>query len=151
MHGFQNVVANNSLEGRQPDRNGTTGSGSNGGDLQNNRPLSPGTLALMCDEKNMIMEPNLRTGAMIYSEDRTPKSFDGHDCAELYAIQQNLIMRRFSDFLCRIITRGSIKGKFLHLTLYDTACLFKIQFRGLDLLFEVCFKMVHLHHDNPCI
>ncbi|KAE8688995.1 hypothetical protein F3Y22_tig00110945pilonHSYRG00110 [Hibiscus syriacus] len=90
------------------DRNGDTGANEN--DVQNGRPLSPGTCALMCDEEDtMFVEaksPNLLTN---HSRNITQKSSNGHEYTEIYAEQEGLVLTMFRDFLNKLITCGSIK------------------------------------------
>ncbi|GMJ15894.1 hypothetical protein like AT4G29000 [Hibiscus trionum] len=90
------------------DRSGNSGADEN--DVQNGRPLSPGTRALMCDEEDtMFMEaksPNLLTN---HSQNITQKSSNNHECTEVYAEQERLVLTVFRDFLNKLITCGSIK------------------------------------------
>ncbi|KAK8505335.1 hypothetical protein V6N13_045775 [Hibiscus sabdariffa] len=90
------------------DRSGDSGADEN--DVQNGRPLSPGTRALMCDEEDtLFMEaksPNLLTN---HSQNITQKSSNGHECTEVYAEQEKLVLTMFRDFLNKLITCGSIK------------------------------------------
>ncbi|KAE8735232.1 Protein tesmin/TSO1-like CXC 8 [Hibiscus syriacus] len=94
----------------QGDADGSGNSGADENDVQNGRPLSPGTRALMCDEEDtMFMEvksPNLLTN---HSRNVTQKSSNGHECTEVYAEQERLVLTLFRDFLNKLITCGSIK------------------------------------------
>ncbi|CAM8967495.1 unnamed protein product [Rhodiola kirilowii] len=76
--------------------------GSTRDDFQNERPVSPGTLALMCDEND--------TTFTLESENRV----QGHDKAstldsELHAKQEKVILTKFRDFLNHLIVCASVK------------------------------------------
>lgn len=107
MHG-------NHLGANQADRDASSYSGSNGGDVQNSRPMSPGTLALMCDEKDkMFMAARLPNGVGTNSPSMSQKSTQEIGRTKVYAEQERLVLTGFRDFLNHLITRGSIKGKLL--------------------------------------
>ncbi|KAK1551254.1 hypothetical protein Q3G72_032848 [Acer saccharum] len=86
-----------------------SGSGSDGGGVQIDRPLSPGTRALMCDEEDtMFMAGGSPSRLAGHCQNTTQKS-NGHEYTKVYAEQERLILTRFRDFLNRLITCGSIK------------------------------------------
>ncbi|XVF89197.1 hypothetical protein PTKIN_Ptkin19aG0110900 [Pterospermum kingtungense] len=90
------------------DRSGN--SGSNGDDVQNARPLSPGTRALMCDEEDaMFMATGSPDVLADHSRNMTQKSSNGYECTEVYAEQERLVLTKFRDLLNQLITCGSIK------------------------------------------
>lgn len=98
----------------EADRDESSYSGLNGGDVQNSRPMSPGTLALMCDEQDkMFMAAGLPNGVGSSSPSMTQKSTQEIGCTEVYAEQERLVLTGFRDFLNHLITRGSIKGELL--------------------------------------
>ena len=102
------------LEGKQAD--GLCDSRSDESDAENDEPMSPGTLALLCDEKDtMFMAAGLPNGGTTHSDSMIQKSSSKNGCSELYAEQESLILTRFCDFLSRLITRGTIKGKYIYL------------------------------------
>ncbi|KAM6583185.1 hypothetical protein CsatB_010187 [Cannabis sativa] len=93
----------------QADKTGADDSSSDGADLPKGRPMSPDTLALMCDEQDtMFMAPASPSGT-------------GHGCnissqlpyeqgmPELYAEQERLVLSRFRDCLKMVIAFGEIK------------------------------------------
>ncbi|KAF2304459.1 hypothetical protein GH714_031683 [Hevea brasiliensis] len=45
-------------------------------------------------------------------QNKTQISSNGHECSEVYAEQEKLILTRFRDFLNRLVTCGSIKASF---------------------------------------
>ena len=73
--------------------------------------MSPGTLALMCDEKDTMF-----TGAAL------AHGLAGHGCntsshmldksvSEVYIEQERIVLTKFRDCLNKLITPGEIKGK----------------------------------------
>lgn len=62
------------------------------------RPMSPGTLALMCDEKDPLL---------------TAPSSPSHDVDPLYVDQERVILSEFRDCLRRIISLGNRRGQYL--------------------------------------
>ncbi|KAL8063351.1 hypothetical protein ABFX02_01G022100 [Erythranthe guttata] len=97
---------NNSTNANEAEKN--PASSSHESDTSDNRPLSPGTLALMCDEQDATFmaanapqstttEPNTRTNNT--KPDLT------------YVDQERLVLTRFCSFLNKLITCGSIEEK----------------------------------------
>ena len=86
---------------------------SDGSDMPKGRPMSPGTLALMCDEQDTM-----------FMAAASPNGIMGHGCStyselpyaqgmtEIYAEQERIVLTKFRDCLNRLITFGEIKGKF---------------------------------------
>lgn len=96
------------------DKDGITGSGSDGSEVQNERPLSPETRALLCDEEDtMFMAGGGSPSRLLagHCQSTNQKSND-QEYTKVYAEQERLILTRFRDFLNRLITCGSIKGNF---------------------------------------
>ncbi|POO03954.1 Lin-54-like [Trema orientale] len=107
----QNAGDNHLLEGKKADRDGTSDSRSDACDVQIDEPMSPGTLALMCDEKDtMFMAAELPNGGKTRCGNVTRKSSGENKCTELYAEQESSILTVLCNFLKKVITRGSIKG-----------------------------------------
>lgn len=102
----QIAVPNGRLGDSQVDNDGADGC-----DAQNGRPMSPATLALMCDEKDTIFtvagSPN---GATTEVQNTNHKSSNSQGNSENYAEVERFILTRAWDFLNRLITCGSIKG-----------------------------------------
>lgn len=92
-------------------------SSSDGADMPKGRPMSPGTLALMCDEQDAMFmsaaSPNRLTGHASSTAAHVPY---GQGMTEVYAEQERIVLMQFRDCLNKLITFGEIKGKFL--TLY---------------------------------
>lgn len=106
------------MEGKQADTDGSSDSRSDGDDVQNNRPISPGTLALMCDEKDMMFGEAVSPNGVIPSGQNTLKSSNGLGWTDVYAEQEKCILTEFRDLLRGLIICGSTKveGKFLEHT-----------------------------------
>lgn len=84
-----------------------------GVDASKRRPMSPSTLALMCDEQDSMFSAapspsrlevqNNVSSSQLQLEQRT---------SETYEEQERIILTKFRDCLNRLITLGEIKGKF---------------------------------------
>ena len=117
----QNGATDDHTIENQADADRSGNSGADGDDVQNARPLSPGTRALMCDEDDaMFMAAGSPNVLADHSQSMTQKSSNGHECTEVYAEQERLVLTRFRDFLNQLISCGSIKGKPVGFTLLDT-------------------------------
>uniref|UniRef100_A0A5B7A2I4 CRC domain-containing protein n=1 Tax=Davidia involucrata TaxID=16924 RepID=A0A5B7A2I4_DAVIN len=98
------------LSGNQTDRIRMDDCGSDGGEVQNEMAMSPGTRALMCDEQDTVfMATGSPTGVAGCSQDTTLKPSYVKGFTEVYAEQERLVLTRFWSFLNRLITSGSIK------------------------------------------
>ncbi|KAI4316134.1 hypothetical protein L6164_024142 [Bauhinia variegata] len=74
------------------------------------RPLSPATLALMCDEEDeTFLADGSANGVAYCGQHMTQKSSNADRCTYLYEQQERLVLTRFWDFLRGLITRGSVK------------------------------------------
>ncbi|XP_048332349.1 protein tesmin/TSO1-like CXC 5 isoform X1 [Ziziphus jujuba] len=104
-----NSVQDGYLEGKQADTDGSSDSRSDGDDVQNNRPISPGTLALMCDEKDMMFGEAVSPNGVIPSGQNTLKSSNGLGWTDVYAEQEKCILTEFRDLLRGLIICGSTK------------------------------------------
>ncbi|XP_031256609.1 protein tesmin/TSO1-like CXC 5 [Pistacia vera] len=106
---FNNGAPNDPSIGNSMDVEERSGSGADGCDMQNERPLSPGTRALMCDEEDtMFMAAGSPTGLAGCCPSTTQK-YNGHECTRIYAEQERIILTAFRDILNDLITVGSIK------------------------------------------
>ncbi|EEE65637.1 hypothetical protein OsJ_21206 [Oryza sativa Japonica Group] len=81
----------------------------NGGDfgpccnsLEDSRPASPGTQALMCDEQDSTFGTDYRISF--------PVALHDQDTSELNAQQEKAVLTGFRDYLRTVITRGKING-----------------------------------------
>lgn len=104
----------------QADKDGSSGSVSDGGDVQNSRPMSPGTLALMCDEQDkMFMAAGPQNEITTNNQSTTQSSSQEIGCTEVYEEQERIVLTGFRDFLNLLITRGSIKGELLQVQILN--------------------------------
>ncbi|KAL2346915.1 hypothetical protein Fmac_000915 [Flemingia macrophylla] len=77
-----------------------------------NQPLSPETVALMCDEQDdMLFGNNSANGVTCNStyQNMIQNSFNSDVCTDVYGEQERLILSKFLDVLRGLITHGSIK------------------------------------------
>ncbi|XP_024026990.1 protein tesmin/TSO1-like CXC 5 [Morus notabilis] len=102
---LEKAVADDCSSGIQANKTGTDDSGSGDADLPKGRPMSPDTLALMCDEQDtMFMAAASPSGT-------------GHSCSissqhgmtEVYAEQERIVLSKFRDCLKMLIALGEIK------------------------------------------
>ncbi|KAF8407068.1 hypothetical protein HHK36_006193 [Tetracentron sinense] len=107
---FQKAVADDCLSGNQADEIGTNDSGLDGSDLSKGRPISPGTLALMCNEQNtMFMASASPNGVVGHACNTSLQLPHGQGMTEVYAEQEKFILTKFRDCLQKLITRGEMK------------------------------------------
>ncbi|KAF8097772.1 hypothetical protein N665_0281s0035 [Sinapis alba] len=93
--------------GNQADKSGPECSNSDGADASKGNPLSPATMALMCDEQDTIFmvaaaEPN---GSVDPGGCRT----NSQEQSEIYAEQERVVLTKFRDCLSRLISYAEIK------------------------------------------
>ncbi|CAJ1973874.1 unnamed protein product [Sphenostylis stenocarpa] len=75
-----------------------------------NRPMSPETLALMCDEQDNMLFGNRSANEAAY-QNTIQKSFNfDARSTVVYGEQERIIMTNFLDVLRELVTFGSIKG-----------------------------------------
>ncbi|XVF35465.1 hypothetical protein REPUB_Repub18cG0148300 [Reevesia pubescens] len=109
-NGVQNGATDDCSSEDQGDADRSGNSGAYEDDVQNRRPLSPGILALMCDEEDaMFMAAGSPNAVADHSGNITKKLSNGHECTEVYAEQERLVLTRFRGFLNQLIACGSIK------------------------------------------
>ncbi|KAL0308603.1 UNVERIFIED_CONTAM: protein tesmin/TSO1-like CXC 5 [Sesamum radiatum] len=105
----ENALTHNPSFENQTEKTRTQESGSDGADVSKGRPMSPSTLALMCDEQDTV-----------FSTDASPNRLEVHNnlssqlpleqgMTEAYAEQERIVLTKFRDCLNRLITLGEIK------------------------------------------
>ncbi|MBA0604011.1 hypothetical protein Godav_016703 [Gossypium davidsonii] len=106
----EKTTADDCSSANQADKAGPEESSSDGADMPKGRPMSPGTLALMCDEQDTM-----------FMASASPNRIMGHGCStssqlpyeqgmtEIYAEQERIVLTKFRDCLNRLITFGEIK------------------------------------------
>ncbi|XP_076950734.1 protein tesmin/TSO1-like CXC 5 [Bidens hawaiensis] len=75
------------------------------------RPMSPGTLALMCDEQDTVFTALTSNGLGLgpNGTDAPSQLPDGHVVSETYAAQEKIVLTAFRDCLNKLITFGELK------------------------------------------
>ncbi|XP_022897378.1 protein tesmin/TSO1-like CXC 5 isoform X2 [Olea europaea var. sylvestris] len=95
--------------GNQAETKNSEESTSNGADDSQGRPMSPSTLALMCDEQDTIFTPDVTPNGLPGHNVVTTQSLNRQDLTETYAEQERIVLTKFRDCLNRLITLGEIK------------------------------------------
>ncbi|XP_027358568.1 protein tesmin/TSO1-like CXC 5 isoform X3 [Abrus precatorius] len=109
---IEKAMADDCLSANQTDKISPENSSSDGADVPKGRPMSPGTLALMCDEQDtMFMTAASPTGPMTHACNTTSQFPYGQGMTQVYAEQERIVLTKFRDFLNRVITMGEINGK----------------------------------------
>uniref|UniRef100_A0A1J3D3V3 Protein tesmin/TSO1-like CXC 7 n=2 Tax=Noccaea caerulescens TaxID=107243 RepID=A0A1J3D3V3_NOCCA len=70
------------------------------------KPLSPATRALMCDEEQMIISEKETSSRVKTSQEKE----DADTSSEVYLEQERQILSSFRDYLIQLSNRGSING-----------------------------------------
>ncbi|KAJ8768624.1 hypothetical protein K2173_023528 [Erythroxylum novogranatense] len=78
-------------------------------DAPKGRPMSPGTLALMCDEHDTMFMTAASPSRLAGPGCNTSQLPDGQGVTEVYGEQERIILTKFRDCLNRLITFGEIK------------------------------------------
>ncbi|CAN6564270.1 unnamed protein product [Malus baccata var. baccata] len=104
----QNAVADDRSSLNEADKISPEDSNLDGADVTKGRPMSPGTLALMCDEQDTMFMSAASNGLMGdgNTSSRLP---NGQGMTEVYAEQERIVLTKFRDCLNRLITFGEIK------------------------------------------
>ncbi|KAA8534957.1 hypothetical protein F0562_029960 [Nyssa sinensis] len=95
--------------GNQAEKVGTDESSSDGADVSKGRPMSPGTLALMCDEQDTMLMAAASPKLMGHGCNTSSQLPCGQVMAEAYAEQERIVLTKFRDCLNKLITLGEIK------------------------------------------
>lgn len=93
--------------------NGNHASSSDDADMAKGRPMSPTTLALMCDEQDTMFMAASSSNNRLIGQDNCVSS---SQLTEVYAEQERIVLAKFRDCLNRLITCGEIKGNALALS-----------------------------------
>ncbi|KAL1325751.1 hypothetical protein AAHE18_13G182600 [Arachis hypogaea] len=94
----------NRIDKVSPDNSSSDGVG-----VLKGRPMSPGTLALMCDEHDtMFMTAVSPSEPISHTCNISSQLPCGQKMTELYAEQEKIVLTKFRDFLNRVITMGEI-------------------------------------------
>ncbi|RYR57454.1 hypothetical protein Ahy_A05g023188 [Arachis hypogaea] len=109
----EKAMADDCSSANQADKISPDNSSSDGADVPKGRPMSPGTLALMCDEQDTFMTAASPVGTMAHGCNTSSQFPYGQGMTEEYAEQERIVLTKFRDFLNRVITMGEINGKLL--------------------------------------
>ncbi|KAK8660576.1 hypothetical protein V6N13_051498 [Hibiscus sabdariffa] len=106
----EKIMVDDCSSANQADKAGPEESSSDGADMPKGRPMSPGTLALMCDEQDTMFmataSPHRSMGHGCSTSSQLPY---GQGMTEIYAEQERIVLTKFRDCLNRLITFGEIK------------------------------------------
>ncbi|XP_024967964.1 protein tesmin/TSO1-like CXC 5 [Cynara cardunculus var. scolymus] len=105
----EKVVADEPSGGAQTDKMSPDESSSDGADASKGRPMSPGTLALMCDEQDTVFTTSTSNGLGADGADAPSHLPNGQVVTETYAVQEKMVLTAFRDCLNRLITFGELK------------------------------------------
>ena len=107
-------MADDCSSANQTDKVSPDNSSLDGVDVLKGRPMSPGTLALMCDEQDtMFMTAASPIGQIAHACNTSSQTPYGQGMTEVYAEQERIVLTKFRDFLNRVITMGEINGKLI--------------------------------------
>lgn len=73
------------------------------------KPLSPATRALMCDDEHVITSEKETSAGVKTSQEKE----EADTSSEIYLDKERQILSSFRDFLIELSNRGSIKGKLI--------------------------------------
>jgi hypothetical protein len=81
-------------------------------DHKTHRPMSPGTLALMCDEEAFEKMCDEQDTMFTTSQNAAPQQtvIVNHNQSALYAEQENVVLTEFRDCLRKFVRYGRMKG-----------------------------------------
>ncbi|XP_010526465.1 PREDICTED: protein tesmin/TSO1-like CXC 5 [Tarenaya hassleriana] len=107
----EKVETGDGSSGSQVDKARGEDSNSDGTNASKGRPLSPATLALMCDEQDTMFmvtaSPNVSVDPG--SHRTTSQLPNGQGLSEIYAEQERIVLTKFRDCLNRLISYGELK------------------------------------------
>ncbi|XP_038696020.1 protein tesmin/TSO1-like CXC 5 isoform X2 [Tripterygium wilfordii] len=103
-------VPEDCLSANQEDKVAPDNSCSGGIELPMGRPMSPGTLALMCDERDTMFVTAVSPNGITSHGCNTASQLHHGQCMnKAYAEQERIVLAKFRDCLNRLITFGEIK------------------------------------------
>ncbi|XP_028950403.2 protein tesmin/TSO1-like CXC 5 isoform X2 [Malus domestica] len=105
----QNAVADDRSSANDTDKISPEDSNSDSADVTRGRPMSPGTLALMCDEQDTMFMSAASPNGLMGDGNTSSQLPNGQGMTEVYAEQERIVLMKFRDCLNRLITFGEIK------------------------------------------
>ncbi|POO00908.1 Lin-54-like protein [Trema orientale] len=106
---LEKAVADDCSSANQADKTGADDSSSDGADLPKGRPMSPDTLALMCDEQDTMFMAAASPGGTGHGCNISSQLPYGQGMTEVYAEQERIVLSKFRDCLKMLIALGEIK------------------------------------------
>lgn len=107
----EKAVADDCSSANKDDKAGPDDSGSDGADVPKGRPMSPDTLALMCDEQDTMFMAAASPSGMGHGCNTSSQIPYGQGMTEVYQEQERIVLSKFRDCLSKLITLGEMKGK----------------------------------------
>ncbi|XP_015898233.3 protein tesmin/TSO1-like CXC 5 [Ziziphus jujuba] len=105
----EKAVADDCSSANQADKTGPDDCSSDGADAPKGRPMSPETLALMCDEQDTMFMATASPNGMGHGCNTSSQVPYGQGMTEVYAEQERIVLSKFRDCLTRLIALGEIK------------------------------------------
>ncbi|KAL3825161.1 hypothetical protein ACJIZ3_021190 [Penstemon smallii] len=105
----QKSLTNDPLSENQTQKTKPDESSSAGADVSNSRPMSPSTLALMCDEQDTMFNNAASSNGLEAHNNVSSQVPHEQRLNEAYAEQERIVLTKFRDCLNRLITLGEIK------------------------------------------
>ncbi|XP_059433207.1 protein tesmin/TSO1-like CXC 5 isoform X2 [Corylus avellana] len=105
----EKAVADDCSSATQTDKIGAEDSSSDGADVPKGRPMSPGTLALMCDEVDAMFMRSASSDGLMGHGNTSSQLPDGQGMTEVFTEQERTVLTKLRDCLNRLITFGEIK------------------------------------------
>lgn len=109
----EKAMADDCSSANQADKTGPDDSSSDGADVPKGRPMSPETLALLCDEQDTMFMATASPNGMGHGGNTSSQVPYGQGMTEVYAEQERIVLSKFRDCLTRLIALGEIKGKLI--------------------------------------
>lgn len=109
----EKAVADDCSSANQDDKAGPDDSSSDGADVPKGRPMSPETLALMCDEQDTMFMAAASPNGMGHGCNTSSQIPYGQGMTEFYQEQERIVLSKFRDCLSKLITLGEMKGKLI--------------------------------------
>ncbi|CAI9100357.1 OLC1v1037338C1 [Oldenlandia corymbosa var. corymbosa] len=107
----ENAVEATGINGSEADKITPEESASDGADVTKGRPMSPGTLALMCDEQDTMFAGVASPTGVADQGNISSQLPPGEGVTETLAAQERIVLSTFRDCLQNLIQFGEIKGK----------------------------------------
>ncbi|KAL2479792.1 Protein tesmin/TSO1-like CXC 5 [Abeliophyllum distichum] len=108
-HGTMKPLTNDVSSGNQAKKASPNASVSDEADVSKGRPMSPSTLALMCDEQDMMFTTTASLSGLADHRTVSSQLSQGQRLSEAYSEQERIVLTKFRDCLNRLITLGEIK------------------------------------------